>query len=206
MIRAKICGLTDLGDALLAVEAGASALGFVFADSPRRISAVEARAIVQGLPPLVATVGVFVDEPTSRIAETAEFVGLTSVQLHGSEPPEALAGLERWKVIKAFRPRRSEELEQLRAYATASAFLLDTYRPERAGGTGEAFDWRLAQETKAFGKPIILAGGLTPENVARAIELVHPFAVDVATGVEGETPGKKDPVKLTRFLEAVRSA
>ena len=205
MTRVKICGLTNLEDALLAVDCGASALGFVFADSPRRISPDQAREIVRGLPPFVATVGVFVDERPSRVAEIAAQVGLAAVQLHGAEPPSALAQLGQWRVIKALHPRKAADLEQLAGYSTASAFLLDTYRPERAGGTGEAFDWTLARKAKDFGRPLILAGGLTVENVSEAIALVRPFAVDVCTGVEAR-PGRKDRDKVARFIAAAREA
>jgi phosphoribosylanthranilate isomerase len=203
--RVKICGLTNLEDALVAVGEGASALGFVFADSPRRITPAEARRIAQALPPFVTTVGVFVDEDAARVVETADFVGLGAIQLHGSEGREELAALRRWKVIKAFRPRSEAELEQLKEYAAASAFLLDSYSRERRGGTGEVFDWDLARRAKALGRPLILAGGLTPENVGEAIARVRPFAVDVSSGVEAE-PGKKDPDKVARFMAAVRAA
>ncbi|MDP3181919.1 MAG: phosphoribosylanthranilate isomerase [Desulfobaccales bacterium] len=205
MVRIKICGITNLEDALLATRLGAHALGFIFyPQSPRKVDAEAARAIIAQLPPLVLSVGVFVDEEAAVVRELAARVGLDWLQLHGQESPEYCRSLGR-KVIKAFRIKDEASLAILAVYnGAAQAFLLDTYRSGQVGGTGESFDWQLAREAKKYG-PIILAGGLTPENVARAIKIAQPQAVDVASGVEA-TPGKKDPEKLRAFFAAVREA
>jgi phosphoribosylanthranilate isomerase len=204
-IRVKICGLTDPEDARLAAALGAHALGFIFyPPSPRYVSPEQARGIIRQLPPFVLTVGVFVDEEMDAVRDIAALAGLDWVQLHGRESPEYCRTLGR-RVIKAFRIAGEESLRALPAYQGAvQAFLLDTYRPGLPGGTGEAFDWQLAQKAKDYG-PIILAGGLTPDNVAEAIRAARPQAVDVASGVEA-APGKKDPERVRDFMEAVRTA
>ncbi|MFZ5453949.1 MAG: phosphoribosylanthranilate isomerase [Thermodesulfobacteriota bacterium] len=204
MVRIKICGITNLEDALLAAELGADALGFIFyPPSPRSVTPDAAQAIIAQLPPLVTTVGVFVDEAAARVKELAGAVGLDWVQLHGLETPEYCRALDR-RVIKVFRIQDAASLERLKDYqGAAQAFLLDTYKKGQVGGTGETFNWDLAIEAKQNG-PIILAGGLTPENVAQAIAFVQPWAVDVASGVEA-SPGKKDPENLRAFFAKVRS-
>jgi phosphoribosylanthranilate isomerase len=204
MMRIKICGITNLKDALLAAELGADALGFNFhPTSPRKIEAEAAKDIIAQLPPFVATVGVFVDEAAAVARGLAARVGLDWLQLHGAESPEYCRSLGR-RVIKAFRIKDEASLAELAAYrGAAQAFLLDTYRPGQVGGTGETFDWRLAKEARKYG-PIILAGGLTPENVARAIEVAQPAAVDVASGVE-VAAGKKDPERMKAFFKEVAS-
>ena len=203
MVRIKICGITNLEDALLAAGLGADALGFIFyPKSPRKVAPDMARAIIAQLPPFVTTVGVFVDEDAALVRDLAARVGLDWLQLHGQESPEYCRSLGR-RVIKGFRIRDENSLLDLAAYrGAAQALLLDTYKQGQAGGTGETFDWRLAKEARQFG-PIILAGGLNPDNVARAIEMAQPQAVDVGSGVE-TAPGKKDPEKLKRFFAAVR--
>ena len=203
MVRIKICGITNLEDALLVSELGADALGFIFyPESPRKVAPAAARAIIAQLPPLVTTVGVFVDEDAAAVRELAARVGLDWVQLHGQESPEYCRSLGR-RVIKGFRVQDEHSLTALAAYrGAAQALLLDTYKKGQIGGTGETFDWALAREAQKYG-PIILAGGLNPENVARAIETAQPQAVDVASGVE-TAPGKKDPEKLERFFAAIR--
>jgi len=182
---------------------GADALGFIFyPQSPRKVAPTAALAIIAQLPPLVTTVGVFVDEDAAAVRELAARVGLDWVQLHGQESPEYCRSLGR-RVIKGFRIRDQHSLTALAAYrGAAQALLLDTYKKGQIGGTGETFDWALAREAQTFG-PIILAGGLNPENVAQAIAAAQPQAVDVASGVES-APGKKDPEKLKRFFAAVR--
>jgi phosphoribosylanthranilate isomerase len=202
MVRIKICGITNSGDALLAAELGAHALGFIFyKKSPRYITPDKARLIIGQLPPLVATVGVFVDEDASQVREIASLAGLDWIQLHGSESPDYCRSLGR-RVIKGFRVKGEEIYAQLTEYQGAAlAFLLDTYKPGTPGGTGETFDWQLAREVRKCG-PIILAGGLTPDNVAEAIKIAQPGAVDVASGVEA-APGKKDPERLRAFFAAV---
>ena len=203
-VRIKICGITNLEDALLAADLGADALGFIFyPPSPRSVEPEAAKNIIAQLPPLVTTVGVFVDEDAATVKELAAAAGLDWLQMHGKETPEYCRSLER-RVIKAFRIRGENSLTGLAAYkGVVQALLLDTYKKGQVGGTGETFNWDLAREARKYG-PIILAGGLTPENVAQAIATAQPQAVDVASGVEA-APGKKDPLKLTEFIKAVRS-
>lgn len=203
MVRIKICGITNLEDALLASELGADALGFIFyPKSPRKVAPETAREIIRQLPPFVMSVGVFVDEDAARVRELAAGVGLDWLQLHGRESPDYCRSLDR-RVIKGFRIKDAESLTALAAYRnTVQAFLLDTYQKGRRGGTGEIFDWHLAREARRYG-PIILAGGLAPDNVALAIKTAQPQAVDVASGVEAG-PGKKDAGKLRKFFDAIR--
>jgi len=201
VVRAKICGTTSLDDALLCADEGADALGFVFYPrSPRFVTPEVVRAIVRRLPPFLVTVGVFVDEPPERVNEIADFCNLDRVQLHGKETPDDCARIER-PLIKAFRVQAGVPIPF--ADYRASAFLLDAYVADVPGGTGKRFDWTRAAEAKQHGR-LILAGGLTPENVAEAIRTVLPDAVDVVTGVEA-SPGRKDPEKVRRFLRNVRS-
>ncbi len=203
MLRIKICGITNLEDAFAAVEYGADALGFVFQPkSPRAVNPETAKTIVSALTPFVTTVGVFVDENKAEVEKIARYVGLNIIQLHGSEPPEACQMCR--KVIKAIRVKDLTDLNPLQKYKV-SAFLLDTYSPHTIGGTGQIFNWDIAVEAKKFGK-IILAGGLTPENVEEAIKWVQPYGIDVATGVEGNKKGKKDHKKLKLFIEKARKA
>jgi len=203
--RVKICGVTRLEDARVAVELGASAIGFnFFPASPRAVPPREARAIVRELPPFVTTVGVFADETdAARVAAVAGEAGVGVVQLHGPGFPVFNGSLERYPVIRAVVVRQGFRPEDIRNLK-ASAFLLDSFDPNLLGGTGKTFDWKLARETKKYGT-IILAGGLTPENVGEAICEAHPFAVDVASGVES-APGKKDAAKLRAFFAAVDKA
>jgi phosphoribosylanthranilate isomerase len=205
MIRIKICGITNLKDALLAAALGADALGFIFyPPSPRALAPEAARDIIAQLPPFVTTVGVFVDEEAVTVRELAARVGLDWLQLHGQESPDYCRSLGR-RVIKGFRIRDEKSLADLAVYRDAvQALLLDTYKTGQTGGTGESFDWQLAREARQFG-PIILAGGLTPVNVAQAIKTAQPQAVDVASGVEA-APGEKDAEKLRAFFEAVVSS
>lgn len=204
MIRIKICGITNLEDALLAAELGAHALGFIFyAKSPRSVAPEVAKEIIRQLPPLVLSVGVFVNEEAVTVRDLAARLGLDWVQCHGQEPPDYCRSLDR-RVMKAFRIKDEASLQDLQAYqGSVQAFLLDTYKKGQVGGTGETFDWDLARKAKDYG-PIVLAGGLTAANVAQAIEAVQPLAIDVASGVEA-APGKKDPEKLRAFFEAVAS-
>lgn len=202
MVRIKICGITNLEDALLAAALGADALGFIFyPKSPRKVAPETAREIITQLPPFVAAVGVFVDEDPAVVQELAARVGLDWVQLHGSESPDYCRSLGR-KVIKGFRIQDEKSLLELAPYRDAvQAFLLDTYKQGQVGGTGESFDWPLAREARKYGR-IILAGGLTAANVAQAIEVARADAVDVASSVEA-APGKKDPAKLRAFFQAL---
>jgi phosphoribosylanthranilate isomerase len=203
MVRIKICGITNLEDARLAADMRAHALGFIFyPKSPRSVRPEVAREIIDNLPPFIMTVGVFVDEEAAMVRGIAETAGLDWVQLHGKESPEYCRSLGR-RVIKGFRIKDPSSLALLPDYrGSVQAFLLDTYMAGTAGGTGETFDWALAIRAGELG-PIILAGGLTPANVAPAIQAAQPAAVDVASGVEAE-PGKKDPEKLKKFFEAVK--
>jgi len=206
-VRVKICGLTNLEDARVAIDAGAHALGFIFfAGSPRYITPAAAARIISQLPPFVSKVGVFVNEPFESILEIAKTTGIDSIQLHGDETPalcEALAR-ERFKLIKAFRIKDQSSVQPLQNF-NASAFLLDSYVPGQLGGTGAKFNWDLAIQAAALGTPIILAGGLVPENIRDAVAKVSPFGVDVSSGVES-SPGKKDHAKVRAFIDAARSA
>lgn len=203
-LRIKICGITCRDDALAAVEAGADALGFVFYEgSPRQVATTTAAQIIGALPPLVAKVGVFVDATADQICQVIAECALDTVQLHGAEPPELCRRLP-VKVIKAFRVQSLESLLDLPRYPT-DAWLLDSYVPGQPGGTGARFKWDLAVEAKKLGRPIILAGGLTPGNVAAAVRQVRPFGVDVSSGVES-APGRKDIRKIQQFIEAARHA
>lgn len=201
--RVKICGITSLGDGQTAVAAGADALGFNFYEqSPRYLPVAEAAKISATLPPFVLRVGVFVNASADLVARAIAECGLGLLQFHGEEPPEFCTKFGLMS-MKAFRMRDARALEELRRYAT-DAYLLDAWSPEIRGGTGEQFNWEWAIQAQKLGKPIFLAGGLTPENVAEAVKRVRPFGVDVSSGVES-APGKKDPAKVKAFIEAVRS-
>ncbi|MBX6424019.1 phosphoribosylanthranilate isomerase [Thermosulfurimonas sp. F29] len=202
-VRVKVCGITRPEDALLAVSLGASALGFIFyPGSPRYLPPEKAREIVQGLPPFVTTVGVFVNEEPERIEEVVLGVGLDLIQLHGQEPPELCARFFP-RVIKALRLKGPEDLETIRAYrGVVRAILLEPYVEGVPGGTGRTLDWDLAARAGTLGVPIILAGGLGPGNVREAVRKVRPFAVDVNSGVE-KRPGEKDPEKLRALFAAL---
>lgn len=204
MVHVKICGITNVEDAFAAIDCGANALGFVFyPKSPRVVTPEEAKKILTSIPPLITTVGVFVDEKMTKIEEIISHVGLDVIQLHGSEPPEECNSSR--EVIKAIRVNDLSDLEPLKYYKSISAFLLDTYSPNAIGGTGQVFNWEIAVEAKKFGR-IILAGGLTPENIEEAIKRVRPYGVDVSSGVEGPTKGKKDHKKLRLFIERAINA
>jgi phosphoribosylanthranilate isomerase len=206
-VRVKICGLTSEADARAAVEAGADALGFMFYEpSPRHVPLSVAAEIIHGLPPMVAKAGVFVNASARFIHEAVATCGLDTIQLHGEEPAEFCQLFRpRLKVVKAFRIRDAASLSNLSAYVEAcDALLLDSHVDGQKGGTGTAFNWQLAVEAKAAGLPIILAGGLTPDNAAEAVRRVRPFGVDVSSGVES-SPGRKDASKMGAFIRAVRS-
>ena len=204
MTKIKICGITNLDDAKAAVDFGADALGFVFfRESPRAISPQSAASIIAKLPAFTTTVGVFVDKPLDEIKKIVNETGIDVLQLHGDEPPESCC-LQR-RVIKGIRVKSLESLEPLKSYRNlVSAFLLDTFAPHMPGGTGQVFNWDIAIEAKNFGR-IILAGGLTPENISEANRRVNPYAVDVSSGVE-LVKGKKDHQKMKLFIERARSA
>lgn len=199
MVRVKICGITGLRDAACAADAGAHALGFVFyRQSPRWIPLPTAARIGASLPPFISKVGVFVNAPEREILRAIRECHLDAIQLHGEEPPAFCARFP-VRVIKAFRLRERKDLRLLERYQV-DAYLLDTFTPDAHGGTGCAFDWDLAVRTNQDGRRIILAGGLTPANVAQAIRRVHPYAVDVSSGVE-QSPGRKSHARIIAFLK-----
>lgn len=203
MVRVKVCGITNFQDASNAVKLGVDALGFIFAPSPRKITPEKAREIICAIPPFVKTVGVFVNEDPATIRKIIQFCGLDLVQLHGDEPPDLCHELMPY-TIKAFRPKNEDNLSFIRPYVgKIRALLFDTYSEEKRGGTGKTFDWDLAIKGKELGVPVILAGGLTPSNIERAISTVRPFAVDVNSGVE-ERPGKKSPALMKRLMETIK--
>ncbi|HGY2300403.1 TPA: phosphoribosylanthranilate isomerase [Pseudomonas putida] len=203
-VRSKICGITRIEDALAAAQAGADAIGFVFyAKSPRAVDVRQARAIIAELPPFVTTVGLFVNASRCELNEILEVVPLDLLQFHGDETPQDCEGYHRpW--IKALRVRPGDDLEAAcQLYAGARGILLDTYVAGVPGGTGEAFDWSLVPAH--LSKPIILAGGLSADNVGQAIAQVRPYAVDVSGGVE-QAKGIKDAAKIQAFMQAVKQA
>lgn len=201
MTRIKICGITSVEDALLAVGAGADAIGLIFwARSPRAVEVEQAREIARALPPLVSTVGVFVDETPDHVRGVADAVGLSGVQLHGDEEVADWARFPR-PVLKALAVERYADSPWRHARA---AILVDARDPVTIGGTGRTVDWDMAREIGA-NRPLVLAGGLTPDNVRRAVETVRPWGVDVASGVEA-APGVKDPARVRAFIDAVRQA
>ena len=202
-VAVKICGITDYGDASMAVELGADALGFIFAHSPRQVTPQKARDIIRAIPPFVKTVGIFVNQDPIEINKIMRYCGLDLVQLHGDESPDFCNELMP-DTIKALRIKDEASLRTARAYrGKVRALLLDTYSKDKAGGTGEAFDWQLAIKIKKLGIPIILAGGLGPSNIDGAISTVRPYAVDVNSGVE-KRPGKKSHALIKDLMEKVK--
>jgi phosphoribosylanthranilate isomerase len=203
-LRVKICGITSLEDASLAVRLGVDALGFILAPSPRQVSPEAVREIVRGVPPLVQTVGVFVNEVPSRIREIMGFCGLDLAQLHGDESPDDCEALTP-RAIKAVRLRDESSLALAETYrGKVRALLFDSYVKGRRGGTGTTLDWDLAAQGLELGIPVILAGGLNPGNVRRAVAVVRPYAIDVNSGVEAR-PGRKSPALMDRLMEIVRN-
>ena len=203
MTRVKICGITSPEDAAAAVEAGADAVGLVFVPgTPRVVTPARAAAIVERLPPLVATVGVFVDQPLEEVCRIVALLRLSAVQLHGHENEAFSRGVP-VPVIRALRVRDAASLQPLATYP-AQAFLLDAYVEGQPGGTGRAIPWGLALQAKGT-RPIILSGGLRPDTVAEAVRLVRPYGVDVSSGVE-RSPGRKDHRKVREFIVNVRQA
>jgi phosphoribosylanthranilate isomerase len=203
-VKVKICGITSVADAEAAVQAGADAVGLMFyPGSPRHIATDIAHDIARSLPLHVIRTGVFADANPSDVFAAIQLCGLNLVQFHGAETPEYCLQFG-VMTMKAFRVKNADFLLPMSAYQT-DAFLLDTHVAGKAGGTGETFNWDLAIAAKKFGKPIFLAGGLTPQNVAEAVRKVEPFGVDVSSGVE-QSPGKKDTKKMQDFIAAVRGA
>jgi phosphoribosylanthranilate isomerase len=204
MIHVKICGITRAEDAQAAIDADADALGFVFyPPSPRCVTPEQAEHIIRELPPFVITVGLFVDAPLETVNDIAAWCRLDRIQLHGHEPPDFCSRVKQ-PVIKAFRIRNVESLTSLPNYRVA-AYLLDAYvEGALPGGTGASFAWELAAQAKPYG-PVILAGGLTPENVEAAVTQIRPYGVDVSTGVE-RAPGFKDQRKVRDFIARAKAA
>lgn len=205
-VRVKVCGITTVEDGLLAARLGAHAIGLVFwPKSPRFVEIDQARAIAAALPPFIARVGVFVDAPRDVLVGTAEAVGLDVLQLHGEESPASLANLPR-RVIKALRVTPGFQADSVDPYLEgACGILLDSGSAAQPGGTGQPFDWSLAEAVRARVPHLVLAGGLTAENAGPAIRAVGPDAVDVSTGVES-APGRKDEARLSAFIAAVARA
>ena len=203
MVKVKVCGITNVGDARAAVESGADALGLVFAHSPRKVGVEEAREVAQALPEGVLKVGVFVNEEPEEVLRIAEAVGLDYAQLHGDEGPEAVTWLRDRGVgvIKALRVRDEGSIAELERYE-ADLFLLDAYSEKARGGTGERFDWGLAKSLKGRGN-ILVSGGLGPENVGEAVRLFEPYGVDASSSLES-APGKKDRKRVRRFIFAAK--
>jgi phosphoribosylanthranilate isomerase len=201
-VRVKICGITRAAEAGWCVSAGADAVGLVFAESPRRLSPDRARRVAAAIPPFLVRVGVFADQEPGFICEMCRLCGLQAVQLHGDEPAARRGEYPPLPVIKALRmsgggPSRPPRFP-------ADAWLLDSGGPERAGGTGRTFDWKLVRGLR-LRAPLILAGGLNPENVAEAVRRVRPFAVDASSGVES-APGRKSREKIMAFVRAAHGA
>ncbi|MEA3329052.1 MAG: phosphoribosylanthranilate isomerase [Candidatus Omnitrophota bacterium] len=206
MTKVKICGITNLDDALAATELGADFLGFVFSQqSPRQIKIKQAVKIISSLPGNVSTVGLFVNQRGLLVKLASQECGFNYLQFHGDESPHYCQQIRKEvKIIKAFRVKDKDSLKNLADY-DVDIYLLDAYNKDNFGGSGSMFNWDLAIEPKKIGKPIILAGGLTPKNVIKAIEKVRPYAVDVSSGIE-KGPGRKDHKLIKKFIEQVRSA
>jgi len=203
-VRVKVCGITNWRDAKTAIDSGVDALGFNFCSkSPRRIFASHAREIMRRMPKRVAVFGVFVNASSKEMVRIAKTTKVHALQLHGDESPRTVRRLAReLPVIKAFRVRPGFQASELLKYPDAAGFLLDGFDPSASGGTGKRFDWRIARQAKRYG-PVILAGGITAQNVAAAVRCVRPFAVDVCSGVE-TYPGKKNARKIREFIVAVK--
>ena len=203
MVKVKVCGITNPEDARVAADAGADAIGLVFAQSPRRVSVERAREIAAALPEGVLKVGVFVDAEQGEVLRIACEVGLDYAQLHGDEPPEALAEIRDGGVgvMKALRVRNAETLAAVERYE-ADLFLLDAWSAKARGGTGARFDWELAKSLRGRDN-ILVSGGLDPENVREAIEYFEPYGVDASSSLE-ERPGKKNGERVRRFVGAAR--
>ena len=205
-VKVKICGVTNVADAQAAAGAGADMIGLNFYEqSPRQISLATAVEISQALPPLVLRVGVFVNPAEALVMRAISECGLSLLQFHGDEPSEFCTQFGAMSLESLPHPRRGIIETTLENYQTDDAYLLDAHSPSGLGGTGEKFNWDLAVEAQKFGKPIFLAGGLTPENVGEAVKKVRPFAVDVSSGLES-APGKKDAAKVRAFIAAAQAA
>jgi phosphoribosylanthranilate isomerase len=210
MARVKLCGITNMDDARMCADAGAWALGMIFyPQTARRCEVEEAERISAELRREVEMAGVFVNAELDEVAAIADVCNLSLIQLHGDEGPAYCAEVARRtgaKIAKAVRAKDKASVKALLAFRDRVDFhMVDAYRPDMLGGTGETFSWELLEELRDSSHPLILSGGLTPENVGDAIAKVHPFAVDTASGTEAE-PGRKDPAKVTAFMRAVERA
>jgi phosphoribosylanthranilate isomerase len=202
MVKVKICGITNLEDALNSVKAGCNALGFVFyRKSPRYLTPKKASRIIKHIPAHILKIGVFVNAKAKTIKRIARLCNLDMLQFHGDESPEFCERFKGYKIIKAFRVKDKIELENLLDYKTL-AYLFDTFVKSKAGGTGKNFNWKLVRHIDGFTRPVFLSGGLNAKNVAEAIKQVHPDWVDVSSSVEIK-PGKKDYKKVKKLIEAV---
>ena len=199
--RIKFCGITSLEDALAAVEAGADALGFVISDSPRQVTPETAKRIIKALPPLITTIGVFVDERSDVVEDTADFCGFTAIQLQGSENLDTYSFKK--PIIKTYRINDSNS-NNLEIDTRICACLFDSSSGNDLGGTGRTFDWKQLLKSKIH-KPLILAGGLNSHNITSAIHILHPYAVDVSSGIE-KAKGVKDSMLMNEFVRQVRIA
>jgi phosphoribosylanthranilate isomerase len=201
-VKVKICGITNVPDALAAAEAGADMIGLMlYEKSPRHVTLKTAAEIARSLSPFVLKVGVFVNPSEDLVMRAISDCGLSVLQFHGDELPDFCTQFGLMS-MKAFRIRDVDSLEKIPRYQT-DAYLLDAFSPTTLGGSGEKFNWDLAVEAQKFGKPLFLAGGLTPDNIAGAIQKVQPFGVDVSSGVE-LSPGKKDHAKLKAFIQTAK--
>jgi phosphoribosylanthranilate isomerase len=201
-LKIKICGITNAADAITSLQAGADALGFMFYEgSQRHISNAQIKSIIRELPPFIAKVGVFVNATREQVERSIDETGIDTLQFHGDEAPEACRGFG-LKTIKAFRVQGKDMLQIMPRY-DVDAWLLDSFVTGQKGGTGKTFDWDLAVHATSLGTPVILAGGLNPDNIARAVSQVQPFGVDVSSGVE-TAPGKKSAALIATFIERAR--
>jgi phosphoribosylanthranilate isomerase len=203
MTMVKVCGITNPADARVAAEAGADAVGFIFAESPRLVAAEEARRVSIALPENVLKVGVFVNAPPEEVLRAAAEAGLDMAQLHGDETPETVAAVRAGglPVMKAIRVRNADDLADVERF-DADLFLLDAYSEKARGGTGERFDWGAAKSLKGRGN-IVVSGGLAPENVREAIDFFEPYGVDASSSLE-DAPGKKNEESVRRFIVAAK--
>ena len=204
MTKIKICGITNIEDAQKAVSSGADALGFVFANSPRRVNSSVARSIIEAIEDDVLKVGVFVNETIDNINKIVKYCSLDAVQLHGDETAEYCSKLKGIQVIKAFRIKDKISLAEMALYKDVFAYLLDTFSEDKYGGTGKTFDWSLAVKAKEFGRPVILSGGLGPDNISLAIKTVRPYGVDISSSIEVK-PGKKDHALMAALIRDIKA-
>ncbi|MGI9049616.1 MAG: phosphoribosylanthranilate isomerase [Rubrobacteraceae bacterium] len=203
MVKVKVCGITNVEDALVAYESGADALGLIFAEIPRRVGVEQAADISSVLPDDILKVGVFVNAEPEEVLRIAEKAGLDYAQLHGDEGSEAVSAIRDHglAVMKALRVRDARSLERLEDYG-ADLYLLDAYSGRERGGTGKTFDWGLAKALEGYGN-IVVSGGLTPENVREAVEFLNPYGVDASSSLE-ESPGRKNSERVRRFVSAAK--